>query len=258
MRTTFWILVAALLALAMMAGIAGGQKLEARWPGGYVVPPERAGTVSLEVVIDGHPLRTIRHAGKTYLPVPWLGEEYALRVRNSGTRRVLAIVSVDGLSVISGKPASPSGMGYVIEPGTAITIEGWRRSLGHVATFRFTSREDSYAARMGHPENVGVIGLVAIEERHGPPHPLALKSEGKAMPSRGALDAAAGGTGTGYGRDIGSPAYVVPFERGRVIARTTLYYDTADALRRAGVPVDGRYPVPFPAPYEFAPPPPGR
>ena len=36
----------------------------------------------------------------------------------------------------------------------------------------------------------------------------------------------------------------------------TLYYDTVDALRRAGVPA-GPSPVPFPGDTEFVPPPPG-
>lgn len=251
MRWAAWIITAALLALLVWAGYARGQTLEGRWPGGHIVVPERASSVQLEVLVDGSPVRTIHHRGKLYLPVARLGEEYAIRVSNHGPRRVLAAVSVDGLSVISGKPASRFGMGYVISPGSSVTIKGWRRDLETVAAFRFTSREDSYAARMGHAENVGVIGLVAYEERVWRRPPFGLKAEAKRA-------GAVGGTGTGYGRDIDSRAHVVSFERGRVVRSLTIYYDTAATLRRAGVPVDWPRPVPFPGPDDFAPPPPGH
>jgi hypothetical protein len=259
MRWAAWAFTAAVLVLALWANIARGQTLEGRRPGGYVVPPDRTSSVQLEVLVDGSPQRTIHHKGKVYLPVAKLGEEYSVRVWNHGSRRVLAVVSVDGLSVISGKPASRDGMGYVIDAGRSVTIKGWRRDLGFVAAFRFTSRDDSYAARKGHAENVGVIGLVAFEERRWPPRlPLDLKAEISKGAKRSSADAAVRGTGTGYGRDIGSRAYVVSFERGRVVRSLTVYYDTASALRKAGVPVDWRSPDPFPRPYEFALPPPGH
>jgi hypothetical protein len=252
-------MAAALLVLAFWANVAGGQKLEARWPGGYVVPPDRTSNVQLEVLVDGSPQRTIHHKGKVYLPVARLGEEYTIRVTNHGRHRVLAVISVDGRSVISGKPASRDSMGYVIDAGRSVTIEGWRRDLGTVAAFHFTSRSDSYAARMGRAENVGVIGLVAYEERRWPPRlPLDLKAEISREAKRASASEALGSTGTGYGRDIGSPAYVVSFETGRVVRSITLCYDTVAALRRAGVPVGRASPYPFLGPYEFAPPPPGH
>ena len=69
-------------------------------------------SVSLEVVSDGRTMSTIQHGDRTYLPVPCWGEEYSLRITNNGPRRIAAVVSVDGLSVITGKPASEGDAGY--------------------------------------------------------------------------------------------------------------------------------------------------
>ena len=46
-----------------------------------------------------------------------------------------------------------------------VSIEGWRKSLDDVATFYFTRLPDSYAARTGRPDNVGVIGVALFPER---------------------------------------------------------------------------------------------
>jgi hypothetical protein len=51
----------------------------------------------------------------------------------------------------------------------------------------------------------------------------------------------------------------VPFVRGPHRWSLTLYYDTAGALRQAGVPLGRQQQPPRPAPAgAFAPPPPGR
>lgn len=211
--------------------------------------------VSLEVLVDNQPLPTVVHQGKTYLPVPKLGVEYAIRVTNHGPRRVVAMISVDGLSVITGQPASETQPGYVVSPKGQIVIKGWRRDMNTVAAFSFQERDKSYAALMGRPENVGVIGLVAIEELTARPTPTFAERNAKnaAAPKR----AAVGSTGTGYGRDIDSSIYYVPFVRSNNKRTVTIYYDTVEVLRAAGVPVDRTVPNPFPADHEFAPPPPG-
>jgi hypothetical protein len=209
----------------------------------FVLPPRDGLRVGLEVLVEGQPLRTICHQGRIYLPVPRLGVEYSIRVWNNGPRRVAAVVSVDGLSVMDGQPATAEQPGYIVSPRDNIVIKGWRRDRDTVAAFSFEERDRSYASRIGHPENIGVIGLVAIEELDRRPRPLPF--EKKETPSA-ARASDVGGTGTGYGRDVDSPTYSVPFVRGSHQRRITLYYDTVDALRRAGVPVDPPGPVPFP------------
>jgi hypothetical protein len=164
-------------------------------------------------------------------------------------------VAVDGLSVINGQPASENHPGYIVGRSGHIVIEGWRRNMEKVAAFSFEERDKSYASLVGRPENIGVIGLVAVEEMSRFPR---LQSEKGYAPSMARDQGKVGDTGTGYGRDIDSAIYYVPFVRSSNKRTITIYYDTVDNLRRAGVPVDLPFPIPFPADPEFAPPPPGR
>lgn len=82
---------------------------------------------------------------------------------------LLAVVSVDGVNVIAGQSADPSQSGYVVSSRASIDIQGWRRSLSQTAAFYFTSLPDSYAARTGRPEHVGVIGVAVFRKRQAPP-----------------------------------------------------------------------------------------
>jgi hypothetical protein len=209
--------------------------------------------VALEVLVDRRPLPSILHAGKTYLPVSRLGTEYEIRIWNHGPSHVVAVVSVDGLSVINGRPASENGPGYLIDPRSSIVIKGWRRNLETVAAFRFVEREKTYAAQTGRPENVGVIGLVAFEKNGGVSPPLEKRVAG--LPGAGQACGEVGSIGTEYGRDLDSQVTYVPFVRGSNPRAITVYYDTVDALRVAGVPVGPPSLVPVHADFEFAPPP---
>ena len=130
----------------------------------YRAPLREALRVDLDVLVDGRPVRVISHEGRLYLPVPQLGAEYEIRVSNRGSRRIEAVISVDGLSVVNGRPASERSTGYIVEAHGQVVIKGWRRDRDTVAAFTFTERENSYAARMGNRENLGVIGLMAFEE----------------------------------------------------------------------------------------------
>jgi hypothetical protein len=211
--------------------------------------------VSLDVLVDGKTTRVISHNGKLYLPVARWGCEYEIRVNNMGSKRVAAIVSVDGLSVIKGDLASERSPGYLVDPRGNIVIKGWRRDKDSVAAFTFEERKNSYAYSRGYRDNTGVIGLIAVEEQINRPPQRAEFSKGMLAPTK-TLDGAVGGTGTGWGRDVGSSVVFVPFDRSSNKRMVTIYYDTEDALRRIGVPLESHEPKPFPADADFCPPPP--
>ena len=92
------------------------------------------------------------------------GDRYALRLFNNSGERVLAVVAIDGVNVISGETAAVSQRGYVLEPWQHTEVNGWRKSDSEVAAFEFTSLADSYAARTGRPQDVGVIGVAVFRE----------------------------------------------------------------------------------------------
>lgn len=117
---------------------------------------------------EGRVLPVDRHAGRVYVAgTP--GHEYQVRVRNCTGEDILAVVSVDGINAVSGETADWSQTGYVLGARESYDIGGWRKSMERVAAFHFTRHENSYAARTGRPDHVGVIG-VAIFRKHAAPH----------------------------------------------------------------------------------------
>ncbi|MBM4374092.1 MAG: hypothetical protein FJ095_03335 [Deltaproteobacteria bacterium] len=98
------------------------------------------------------------------------GERYTIVVRNQGPGRMEIVASVDGLDVIDGRPASLAKRGYLVEPWGQVEIEGFRTSTREVASFRFGSVAQSYAAKKhGDTRNVGVIGIAAFHEQGDAP-----------------------------------------------------------------------------------------
>jgi hypothetical protein len=232
-----------------------------------------------------------RTAGQV-LPVYWHdgerhvagepGHEYEIRIRNCEHTRVLAVTSVDGVNVITGRTAAPHQGGYVLDPRERLEIDGWRKNMSEVAAFYFTSLPDSYAARTGRPDNVGVIGIALFRERVAYPvtreqDALAAADAGHreapSLPqSRNTPSAAApaeqessGGMlgklrkderlGTGHGQRRDSGATYTHFERAsdQPDAVIRIYYDSRRNLVARGViprpdrRTASRTPDPFPA-----------
>ena len=212
------------------------------------------------------------HEGRAYV-VGKPGNEYQVVVRNRVGEEILAVVSVDGVNVMSGETASPNQSGYVIAPWGRLDVRGWRKSMEETAAFYFTSLGDSYAARTDRPANVGVIGVALFRaKRPEPPREIApiaparpepgMKSEmNDALRNRSAPESAqsapapAAPLGTGHGRREDSPVRWVQFERATSEPAETvaLYYDSHRNLVARGIlqPVGPRDPNPFPT--AFAP-----
>ncbi len=115
----------------------------------------------------GRALPVYRHEGRLYV-AGRPGNEYEIRVRNRAGAQILAVVSVDGVNAVSGETANWHQTGYVLAPYQTLTVEGWRKSLQRVAAFYFTEHANSYAARTGRPQNVGVIGVALFRKRVEP------------------------------------------------------------------------------------------
>ena len=201
---------------------------------------------------DGRALETYPHRGRQFV-VGRPGNEYAIRIRNCSNRRVLAVVSVDGINVITGDAAAPDQSGYVIEPYGYVTIEGWRKDLERTAAFYFTDPGDSYATRTGRPDDLGVIGVALFRERE----PRAERQAAKTVSEADA--AAAPSLGTGHGRREWSRVQQVGFERAssHPDQRVVIRYDRRENLVAMGVlprsPRPWREPDPFPGTLSFVP-----
>lgn len=103
--------------------------------------------------------------GTNHYVVGTHGARYAIRVQNHEGYRVEVVTTVDGLDVIDGTNGHFQKRGYVVEPYSDLLIEGFRKSSNAVASFRFGSVSDSYAARTGSDRHVGVIGVAVFAER---------------------------------------------------------------------------------------------
>ena len=149
---------------------------------------------------SGNLLQRIPYAGRTYIEGQ-PGHRFAVTLQNRTGQRVLAVLSVDGVNAVSGQTASSSQAGYVLDPWQRIEVSGWRKSYSDIAEFYFTDLPDSYAARTGRPDNVGVIGVAAFRERPIEPVPyyrpipqIGSMDGGGARDSESAADASAPAT----------------------------------------------------------------
>lgn len=197
------------------------------------------------------------------------GHRYAVRLTNTSGGRVLVVLSVDGVNAVTGQTASPSQAGYVLEPWESAEIAGWRKSLDDVSQFLFTDLPDSYAARTGRPDNVGVIGIAVFRERAPayrpmPPPPIAAQSSREraagnaAKASAPAADAASAESmpqrlGTGHGEREWAPVGQTAFERASARPQqvTQLRYDDAYALSAMGILPRAPAPRPLAGPDAF-------
>jgi hypothetical protein len=223
------------------------------------------GMVDLSVYdrTEGRRLQVYWHEGRAWI-AGRPGNEYQVALRSRQSQDVLAVVSVDGVNVVTGQTAEPSQSGYVLSPRGGLDILGWRKSLSQTAAFYFTALPDSYAARTGRPDDVGVIG-VALFRRKQPPQPLsqvapAARAEASADAASGSRAKEGERIGTGHGRQEHSPAVHVTFERATSTPAEviTLYYDSHANLLARGVIRDPVRVAPQPRPFPgFVPDPAG-
>lgn len=247
--------------------------------------PALAGHLAEVEVIDrvtGETLPQYRHQGRRYV-VGQPGHAYEIAVRSRSGERLLAVMSVDGVNVLSGETAATPQGGYVFAPWERDSIRGWRKNLDEVAQFHFTALPDSYAARTERPNDVGVIGVALFREARPLPPPCCspyegdnLSQEGKAggmserepqAESGASADSASPaapsaqakrravepGLGTGHGQREYSQVSTTHFERAsdRPDEVISIYYDSRAKLVAMGVVREPRQysrrrPQPFP------------
>lgn len=224
----------------------------------YGMPAWSRNLVDIEVVDrnTGQTLQTHWHKGQRWVAGN-PGNRYALRVVNRSGARILAVLSVDGVNVVTGQTASPDQSGYVLGPWERAEIAGWRKSTQEVAQFYFTALPDSYAARTDRPDNVGVIGVAAFMEKRRV-EPMASAPAGM---NRMEADSAQGSArskayaeerlGTGHGQREYAPIEYTEFERASATPNEvdSLRYDSRTNLVASGVIPAKRCCKPEPTPF---------
>lgn len=246
-----------LIALAMAAGLAHAGAANAVGRMLDLSVYDRASQRTLPVYV---------HHGRYYVAGE-PGHRYRIVLRSQSGEDLLAVLSVDGINAISGQTAAWPQAGYVLDSLTATEVAGWRKSRTQVADFVFADLGQSYAARTGRPDNVGVIGVALFRRRVAPvyaPNASIAREEAAAAPmpapapANRAMDAprlvakAGAPLGTGHGEREYSAVDEVSFERASDTPDevVTLYYDTRENLAAQGIlPLERprpRRPDPFP------------
>lgn len=224
------------------------------------------GSVGVEILTDLFAaLREHTHGGDTFIEAD-LGKSYQVRLINRTAQRVLAVLTVDGLSVMNGKPGGKDDSGYVLHPYQPVDIPGWRLDNAQVARFVFAAPGSSYAERTGQPANVGVVGCCFWAEKLPDNYHLVSARGSAPFPegrSRGfandqSYEAALGGkllsrqsetkqaAGTGFGQRQDHQVQTVSFDRSHELATLVLRYNTREELLKAGVIKEAAVPEPFP------------
>jgi hypothetical protein len=244
---------------------------------------QQAGPLQVDVIdrSTGRKLPVYQHRGELWVEGR-PGAHYGVRLNNRSGQRVLAIVSIDGVNVLTGETASTDQAGYVLSPWQNSQINGWRKSSTQVAAFNFTAQQHSYAARTGRPLDVGVIGVAVFDEYRRPPPPVvygngpyhrrnapmqeqesasataAAPAPADAMAEK-SMRAETPSLGTGHGRREYSQSQTTEFERASSQASAVLQlrYDSRENLIAMGVirsrPQRGERPDAFPADNGSAP-----
>ena len=232
--------------------------------------------VEFQICVHGKPCQEYYQHNKVYIEGR-KGSDFTLRLRNRERRRVLAVVSIDGKDITTGKLASINGDGYVLNPYETYNIPGWLLDNHSVAKFFFSKDSQSYAAKTGDTYNIGLIGCaVFLEKIKTIRRDVTLRSAGSRGMNLGEVDRGSSmkGTvcstampseiGTGFGKKQDFNTTEVNF----VKASNTPYevleiiYDTRAGLKKRGVDLSEsrvvvKEPSAFPADNNYCTPPEG-
>ncbi|MFZ6768028.1 hypothetical protein ACO0LM_13285 [Undibacterium sp. Di26W] len=251
-----WITIVATLIMTLLAPMASAGQLAA---------------VSIINQATGERLPIWRHQGLNYI-AGRPGDRYAVEIRNKTDERILSVLSVDGINVLTGSNASPTQAGYVLNTWQTMEVKGWRKNMDEVAAFYFSQLPDSYAARTGRPDNVGVIGIALFREYVEPalvrqeeysrnsaaatqvpaPAPAITGSMAKRADSAELADSR---IGTGHGERLPSAVRSTDFRRATPMANEiiSIQYDTYAHLVARGIIPRIRHDQPNPFPGGFVP-----
>ena len=246
----------------------------------------------VEVLVNGKPVRQYVHNGNTYIEAR-AGTEYSIKIKNSGYNRKLAVITVDGINVITGEPQPESiGQGYIVRAYDSLDIKGFRKDMSSVGAFKFCSKGKSYCNDQGLAGNNGVIGVRIYDEKIVPPQiyyrstiPITRSIHSKGMfdnndlMCKSSFGSASNNTmdsnitcsyssntsspdfdlGTTWGKKIDDNVVNVEFDAVESSAETcTIYYDTKENLEGIGIVFKKEKEVNFPKAFgAFAKPPKG-
>ena len=222
--------------------------------------------MSVEILVNNKPITVYTSNGKNYVEGR-NNSEFEIKITNPFSYKVLAVPSVDGISIIDGKPASAESGGYILHARETITIPGWKVDNSTSAKFTFTVKEKSYAAvgEVKDTSNTGVIGVMFFEEKKSDVYINSILRGFDSTPFSGnqfdipknlpyTLCASSyvepeQELGTAFGKATDFKVREVEFKRGELLSTTVIFYDSKTNLVKRGIikqTVSRQEPNPFP------------
>lgn len=196
---------------------------------------------------------------------------YEIELINKSPHRVMVIVSVDGVGVVDGAPASYDSRGFVLNGHETLRVPGWVSGSQSAAQFVFADVKRSYANQVGQDGNPGVIGAAWFSEKTPVYAQLATPAVSKTVwqdalvcAPRGITTMAGGATitsavstlsaqpqnmceslGTAWGEQTVFPNQQASFVKAHHNPQTVMVirYDHADNLRAMGIRLKDRMSV---------------
>lgn len=136
-------------------------------PKGDVVetPAFAQGRISF-VIYDryGKKIPVVQSAGNYYIQGV-TGQRYTIYFENVSNSGYEVLVTADGVDSITGREGKYDDAGYILFPGSSMTIRGFRESRNDHKPFVFNEKESPYIAgsNQGSTANIGVIGFAIFE-----------------------------------------------------------------------------------------------
>jgi len=234
-----------LAAVALASGLLGSTPVRAVGQSAF----------SMEILVDGRPLREYPARGRVYVEA-LRGREYSVRLTNHTGGRVAVALSVDGLNSIDARSTSAGeARKWILGPYETVTLEGWQTGQSTARRFFFTTETESYGAWLGRADDLGVVSAAFFREKARPPvrmqeRPKDERKRREDRPAAPAPEPSAEGqrsdasartlsdeyAATGIGREIDHRVREVRFEAEEHPAATIdIRYEYRDALVRLGV-----------------------
>jgi len=208
----------------------------------------------VQIKVNGKPIDQYKHEGMTFIEARE-GTEYIIEIKNNDNQRKLAIITVDGINVISGLPQDQEN-GYVINNYSSFEIKGFRKDLDTVGAFKFCKRGLSYCNEQGLKGNNGVIGIRLYNEKI---YPILYRNTFELSDFKITNDNSTSKTdsssscysvktepcesvksksfalGTTWGKKINDTVKTVNFETDNEFQEIIIYYDSRKNLEKMGI-----------------------
>ncbi|EKE27652.1 MAG: hypothetical protein ACD_3C00180G0003 [uncultured bacterium (gcode 4)] len=119
-----------------------------------------------DVAVNNVPVTVHNYKGRNFIAGE-KGDEFAVRVYNSSSERVLAVISIDGLCVITGRETLVNNGGYVISALGNIDVRSWLINREPIVSFMFSDIPGAYIDKIAlpRPEDIGIIKIEIFKEK---------------------------------------------------------------------------------------------